>query len=300
MEGQKNKRVIITHLDLDGITCAALLAEQLGIEPEELKVVFTAPNLLYDVCIPVVTDEVYITDIAVNRDDPGMTKTFYDYLGDRLKQWYDHHLGWEGSDMTIQYGGKVIAKNSPACAAMLGHSADQRVIDAVVADTREGEFLKNGRLIDRATKSNVKDRTIKEWAVKLLMGAEEYREPLLNAEIGYQVIENETNRLAEGYELMYKKPHGEALLRKYKIAYVDITSDRKPCDLTQLLLKGQGIADFAIVKRHPPNSEVEIITIATKTDINLVKILGLRSGSPYRVTISGDLLNDVTKKLEMA
>ena len=316
-----NKNLIVAHGDLDGITSAALLAEKLGIETEDLNVVFTQPHMVDQVIIPDEVEKVYVVDIAINNRDPKMTEKFIANLGDKLVRWYDHHEGWDqiADD-------RFCIKGNQSCAGMIGgveKRCDIRVADAIAADTRTGNLSANGQLIERAVKADMSNDTIRMWAVKLLMGAEEYRNPLKGMERAYQMIENETYRLAEFFEvdgdiaIKYTSKQ-ENLLETVKVAGVDYTGtvafvdvsdtyareygqEQPPgrnYNLTQLLLAGQELATFAIVKTVNPISKEEMVTIATKSKTNLVELFGLVSGAPFRVTLPASRLEEVIEKLQ--
>lgn len=310
-----NNILIVAHGDLDGIVSAALLAEQLGIdETDDLNVVFTQPFLLDKVVVPDEIDEVYVVDIARNRDEIEMTQRFYDRLGDRLVRWYDHHLGWENSNLTTQHGGKVIAQTARACAVMLGHSTDIRVINAIVADTRKGELQLDGALIDEAIKSDMRNDEIRFAAVKLLMGDESQRQGLEIAAKAYIEIQARTVWITKNYmvddngcPIVSYTPGmtaGKAAGVDYKgnIAFIDVPELFAICkengdyDLTQLLLAGQELATFAVAKTISPDDR-EMVTIATKSKTNLVELFGLPSGASFRVSLPASQLEEVMEKL---
>ena len=292
-----NKILIVAHGDLDGITSAALLAEQLGIEYEDLNVVFTQPFLVDKIVIPDEIEKVYVVDIAINNRDPGMTHKFIADLGDKLVRWYDHHEGWSENVMIggvdfdrdvsdMKYYNFIIDPTMSACAELLGNECDKRVRDAIIADTREGKLSLTGQLIERAVKSDMSNDTIRMWAVKLLMGDEDFRQSLEAAEQAYQLVETETDRLSQHYEV------------KGNVACVDATESNHAYDLTQFLLAGQELATFAVVKTVNPVTNEEMVTVATNSKTNLVILFGLPSGAPFRVSLPVARLEEVLRKLE--
>ena len=292
-----DKILMVAHGDLDGITSAALLAEQLKIESEDLNVVFTQPFLVDKIIIPDETEKVYVVDIAINNRDPTMTEKFIADLGPRLARWYDHHEGWSehvvmgGVDMNrdvsdMKYYDFIINTKVKACAVLLSEYFDRRVTDAIVADTRIGELSPTGQLIERAIKSDMSNDTIRMWAVKLLMGDEDFRQSLEAAEQAYQLVETETDRLSQHYEV------------KGNVACVDATESNHAYDLTQFLLAGQELATFAVVKTVNPVTNEEMVTVATNSKTNLVILFGLPSGAPFRVSLPVARLEEVLRKLE--
>ena len=291
----ENKILIVAHGDLDGMTSAALLAEQLGIESKDLSVVFTQPFLVDQVVIPSEIEKVYVVDLAVNNRDVEMTARFIERFGDKLVQWIDHHHGWDDKVYDKRF---VIDPTAPACAAMLGNGYDTRVQDAIASDTRKLELLPTGQLIDRAIKSDMSEDGIRLWAVKLLMGAEQFRNPLEMAEKAYELVENETTRLSRGFmvdgSICYNPVDNEVI---GCVAFVDTTNSTHKYDLTQLLLAGQGLAHFAVVKIVNSRDNEEMITIATKSGVNLVELFELLSGAPFRVTLPVERLEEAVEKI---
>ena len=292
-----NKILIVAHGDLDGITSAALLAEQLKIESEDLNVVFTQPSLVDQVVIPEEVEKVYVVDIAINNRDPEMTADFVRRLGGKLVRWYDHHEGWQEED--YEADSRFTTRPGPACAARIGNQHDIRVKDAIVADTREGELSPTGQLIDRAIKADMSNNQIREWAVKLLMGDEDYRNPLKGMERAYQMVENETYRLSRGFMIDGNICYNPADNEKVGIvAFVDATGSNHEYDLTQLLLAGQKLAKFAVVKTANPVTSEKMVTVATKSKTNLVELFGLPSGASFRVTLPATRLVEAIEKLQ--
>ena len=308
--GIPQKILIIAHGDLDGITSVALLAEKLGIAPEYVQVIFTQPFLVDKVKIPDEVEQVYVVDIAINNKDPEMTMNFIAKLGSKLVYWFDHHKGWLKS-MTYHF---VIDDTVPACAVMFGiPPTDIRVYNACVADTRDGTLQLEGALIDEAIKSDMRNDEIRLAATKLLMGDESQRSGLETAAKAYAAIQAETEQLADFYEvdgdiaIQYTR-NQEDLLETEKVtgvdylgqvAVVDVLDHQTPdhdYDLTQLLLKGQELADFAVAKTISPDDR-EMVTVATKSGVNLVELFELPSGAPSRVSLPVNRLEEVVEKL---
>lgn len=285
-----NKTLIFGHGDFDGIASAALLAKQLGISAEEIRVVFTQPFLVEKLVIPDDIEEVYVVDIAVNNRDVEMTKRFYESLGSRLKVWYDHHEGWhtpEMNDLTTSQGGKVIAQTARACAAMLGHSSDELVQDAIVADTRTGTLSSRGQLIEQACKANMADDSIRVAAVKWLLGDESQKAILEKAAEKYVEIQKDTERLASAYVITGK------------VAVIDTRSMSVygSFDMTQLLLAGQKKVAYSVALFTDPKKKEDRVVIATQSGKNLVELFGLPSGAPFRVDLEVARLLEVMEKL---
>ncbi len=285
-----NKRLFIGHGDFDGVASAALKGKQLGISAEEIRVIFTQPFLVGKLIIPDDIEEIYVVDIAPNKDNIQMTKSFIEALGERLKVWYDHHIGWntpETSGLTTAQGGKVVAQTARACAAMLGPSSDELVQDAIIADTREGQLSPRGLLIEQACKANIQDDSIRVAAVKLLLGDESQKAVLEKAALKYVAIQRETERLVATYAITGK------------VAVID-TRDKSvygSFDMTQLLLAGQKKAPFAVALFTDPKKKENRVIVATQSGKNLVELFGLSSGAPFRIDLEVARLPEILEKL---
>lgn len=281
--------MIVAHGDMDGIASAALQAGLLNIPADDLMVLFCQPFTVDKIKIPDDVEQVYVVDIAVNNRDPQMTEQFIEYLGDKLAVWTDHHQGWPEKYKNVRNYHFYI-KEVEACANLFAgksHFAvsDAIVADAVAADTRKGELSPRGQLIEQATKANMQDDSIRVAAVKWLLGDEPQKAVLERAAEKYAEIQKETNRFAVGYEV------------SGRVAIVDARNSNHEYDLTQLLLKGQKLAEFAVVKVIDSRSKEERITIATLSGKDLVKLFELPSGSPSRVSLEAARLPEVLEKL---
>ncbi len=289
----RKKSLIVAHGDFDGIASAKELAQQLGISAEEIRVIFTQPFLVGKITIPDDIEEVHVVDIAVNKDKVEMTKQFIESLGDRLKGWYDHHVGWTGVRETMEASMRIhVDSMLPACACMWRKGIHQDepnwlIDDAVVADTRKGDLSPRGQLIEQATKANIQDDTIRVAAVKWLLGDESQKAILDKAAEKYAAIQKETQQLAATYAITGK------------VAVVDTRkiSVYGSFDMTQLLLAGQKKAAFAVALFTDPKKKEDRVIIATQSGKNLVELFGLPSGAPFRVDLEVARLPEVMEKL---
>ena len=291
--------MIVAHGDLDGIVSATLVAEQLDISVEELKVVFTQPFLLDKIDISDDIEKVYVVDIAINNRDPQMTEQFIEQLGDRLVRWIDHHQGWSKADDKRF----IIYPTAPACATILGSGMPPRiahlyqfVFDAVAADTREGELSEVGQLIEKACKADLRNDNVRVAAVKWLLGDEQQKPLLEETAQKYAAIQEETEWLATAYV-----HDGNVAVvdvpKEYFRTYGAVAPEGHDFDLTQLLLAGQRLATFAVAKVIDSRSGEEMVTIATKSGVNLVELFELPSGAPFRVTLPVERLEEAVEKI---
>lgn len=281
--------IIIAHGDMDGIVSAALQAGLLNISAEDLTVVFCQPFTVDKIKIPDDIEQVYVVDVAVNNRDPQMTERFIENLGDRIAVWTDHHQGWPEKYKDVNNWHFYIKEGVGACANLFAGKSnfavkDAIIADAVAADTRKGELSSRGLLIEQATKANLQDDSIRVAAVKWLLGDESQKAILEKAAEKYAEIQKETQRLSSTYTV------------DGKVAIVDARESHDH-DLTQLLLAGQKLAEFAVAKVIDPRSKEERITIATQSGKDLVTLFGLPSGSQSRVSLEAIRLPEVLEKL---
>ena len=294
---------IVSHGDLDGIISAALRCEKLS-PAAKVQFVFTQPFLVNTVVIAPETEKVFVCDIAINNRDPQMTADFYKRIEDRLVEWDDHHQGWEHDNPRLKSnGGKVFSSGSRACAEMLGGQDDIRVQDAIVADTREGVLSEQGQLIESAINADPTNDDVRLAATLLLCGNELMREVVETAAEVYAAVMEETERLAQEFHIdgrampvrsskMYRDESSHGV-----VAVCDASEAKSVFSLTNLLLKGQEYARFAVVQHVSVHNGDKLVTIATKSGVNLVKLFELPSGAPFRVSLPAEKLEEVVEKL---
>jgi len=321
MNKMTRKITIVTHGDFDGAATAALTIARLkavGIANEnEIDVIFTQPFLVDKVVIPENTTHVFVNDLAVNNRNPQMTKNFITSLGDKLISWIDHHEGWNMIKTDNRFN---IATSAPACAVIAADGSlivsgtprlQELVMDAITADTRKGTLSPNGQLVEDAMKADLGNDDTRLAVVKFMLGDESQRIILETAAKAYAAVLAETHRLCGFYEvdgdiaIKYTREDSEnrADSNYAGIDYIGTcaivdTRNSAPHDRTKLLLIGEELATFAIVIGVSPHGGTENITIATKSDVNLVKLFNLPSGAPFRVTLPFDRLEEVAEKLE--
>ena len=107
----------------------------------------------------------------------------------------------------------------------------------------------------------------------------------------YAAIRAETERLAATF-----------LTIAGKVTLVDARQSNHQYNLNWLLMKGQKLAQFAVVLTdHPQQWIRERLTIATsRKDVNLVEVFGLGAGSPFRpfrVSLPATRLEETLAKL---
>jgi len=292
--------LLVAHGDLDGIVSAVLASSWSRVKDYRfIRVAFVQPFTLDEV--KVADDEdIIVCDIAVNNRDPRMTESFISRLGDQLLWWYDHHRGWER--LEIDDKRFVIDSTAPSCAEVVLGTAQSEGLEpegyaldlvaaATVADSRQGELHEWALLVEKAIKADLSDNEVRKAAYEWLSGHrvdQNHRSVLSEASNKYEVVLKNTEELAKSYQVS----------ETGKTALVKI-ADISNIDMTQLLLAGQRLAPFAVVFGwFGPNGRSGSITIATsRKDVNLVKLFGLPSGAPFRVSLSTERLDEVLKKL---
>lgn len=279
---ENNKKLIITHGDFDGIACAVLIARLEEMDAEDVRIIFTQPFLVDKIVIPEDIKRIYVLDIAINNRDIVMTRNFIRSIYNKLVLWADHHKGWS-SEYIDDY--KFVIREGLTCADIIGTTDDVFVSDAIAADTRKGEMSPNGILIENAMKANMSDDSIRISAVKWLLGDDSQKPILEKSAEKYRDIEHETIHLANTY------------VTNGNVVIADARNSNHQYDLTQLLLAGQKIAKFAVVKTISPSLKEERLTIATQSGVDLVKLFNLPSGAPFRVTLDVNRFNEALEIL---
>ena len=156
--------------------------------------------------------------------------------------------------------------------------------DARAIDTRIGKPGERAEQIDRALRARPRDDGLKGMIVRYLVsGATDlslYRDIRDAAEL-LRVIEEETHRLAEAYEI-----DGD-------LAVVDARAAKRQYDKTLLLLLGQERATVSIVH------DATTLTAAARFDsgVDLLALLGLAGGMPTRVSVPTARLDELIAKL---
>ncbi len=285
----KKRLLLVAHGDFDGIVSAVLASWRHPLE--DVRVAFVQPFTVDKV--EVADDEdVIVVDVAVNNRDSKMTTDFISRLGGRLYRWFDHHQGWESLKIDDRL---VINSDAPSCAQVVMSSSQDGdmeyyfgtlVADATAADTRQGQLSSEADLIERATKANLSDDSVREAAFRWLLGDKSKLSVLEAAAEKYAAIQAETERLSATYRVTGN------------VAVVDARESEHNYDRTQLLLAGQKVAPFAVVVSANPRAGEDYLTIATsRKDVNLVEIFGLPSGAPFRVSIPASRLEEALGKL---
>ncbi|MEM3506696.1 MAG: hypothetical protein QXT31_03475 [Candidatus Bathyarchaeia archaeon] len=266
---------IIAHGDLDGIISAALLLKAKRLN--DYNVIFTEPFLLDKIKVPE-NDNIFIVDIAINNKNPNMTLNFINTYKTQISKWYDHHQGWKNYKLSESF---IIDETKQSCASIIG--GDPELVEAAtIADTRQGELLEKFKILEDAIKSNPQDDSTRHQVLAFLLGDESMFPLLKQKAEKYAEVKQTTEEVAKNYVV------------SGNVAYVDATF--KEVDITALLLAGEKLAKFAVVK-HNQNGEV-VYTVATLSKVNLLEIFGLKSGAKFRVTLpSSTDLEELLKKL---
>lgn len=285
------------------------------------RVVFTSPRALPEV--GQLPGRVAVLDVAFAADGmgtsfAGITLRFIRELGSRLAAWVDHHdheshVDFKSDPRFIlstkaEHGAcpemvtpEIVRAAGPvgtivchldvdglyAAAKWLrggsepypGADADARVID-----TRVGTPGPIADRIDRALRAHFRDESLKHRVVRYLVaGARDAEHELVIAQAAadFDTMEAETARLSALYER-----HGQAV-------FIDAQRHaRKTFDKTELLLRGQALAQVAIV-RH-----AGYVTLAAAFDsgVDFLKLFGLSGGMPTRVSLPDKRLAEVLEK----
>ncbi len=285
------------------------------------RVIFTSPRALPEaIQLP---GRVAVLDVAFAADGmgtsfAGITLKFIRELGSRLAAWVDHHdheshVDFKSDPRFIlstkaEHGAcpemvtpEVVRAAGPVGTIVCHLDVDGLYAaakwlrggsepypgaddDARVIDTRVGTPGPIADRIDRALRAHFRDEALKHRVVRYLVaGARDsgHEEVITQAAADFDIMEVETARLSALYE------------RRGQAVFVDAQRHaRKSFDKTELLLRGQALAQVAIV-RH-----AGYVTLAAAFDsgVDFLKIFGLSGGMPTRVSLPDKRLGEVLEK----
>lgn len=285
------KNLILCHGDGDGIISAAVIMAAIG----EADIIITQPFLLDKITVDADVDAIYVVDIAVNNRDVAMTTNFATKHTDKIVLWADHHQG--GEILAEILGEKFIFDaTEPSCPALLakhGYAVPQKWLSAANASDRPTDFpatelserynkafkvslieLQNG---DRSAVEKVQRAFISELATGT--------ESELVSEYGsrYQPIMDATKAAAEAFTELFS---GVGLT----------TLGEEKVDKTLLCTEGYKKYPVVVVQFSSVETGEPVTMVATnRKDLNLVQTLGLPSGAPFRVNLSGNF--ETVKKM---
>ncbi|HEY3356199.1 MAG TPA: hypothetical protein VGQ83_23305 [Polyangia bacterium] len=157
-------------------------------------------------------------------------------------------------------------------------------VDARAVDTREAAPGPVGALLDRALRARFRDTTLKHRIVHYLCSGlrdETHLDSITEAAAEFDKMDAETERLAARYE------------RRGRVAYVDARKAKGPFDKTDLLLKGQHLAEVAMV-RH---SGMITVAAAFGSGVDFLKLFALEGGMPTRVSLPDSRLDEALAKI---
>lgn len=323
------KSLLITHGDLDGVISAYFITK--FPKPDyKFDIIFTQPFLLdrLDINFEEYFD-VYITDIAINNKNPEMTANFIRKIQNsniHLWYWYDHHLGWDSflKEKEIDPYNFIIDTKAKACAELI-FKREKHYLEWEQTPLETLLLKKYKHLCNIAIKSDTGQiqpqiddpfNTENSLYMYLKLVTSTYTE---NTVINYflcQIISYLNGSLSFFYDSLlpgyrkYKKILKNTFLvllyTKQEISdKVLLIDSRKfePVDKTRLFFEAYNSAEIVILLNKSRATNEDLITIATNNkNINLVKIFGLESGAPFRVTLKYskeklDEIIDILKKL---
>ena len=250
-----------------------------------------------------------------------ITKPFIDELGPRLAAWVDHHdherhVDYAGDarfvlstkaehgacpemvtpELVRQVGpvGTIVAHHDldglySAAKWILGGAepypgADD---DARAVDTRIGTPGAVARRIDQALRARFRDDNVKRSVVLWLSSG------MKDGPVADVIAE-------AAREFEERSPGTDKLARKFSVrgvvAYVDTGGSREPFDKTELLLRGQELAEVSVVR------DSGTVTFAARygSDWDFVALFGLEGGMPTRVTLPEARLEEALAVVQRA
>ena len=235
-----------------------------------------------------------------------VTLPFIEELGGRLAAWVDHHDHERHADYAsdprftlatkAEHGAcpemvtaELVRQTGPVDTVVTHHDLDglysaakwirQGVEpypgaddDARAVDTRIGRPGATARLVDRALRARFRDDTLKRSVVLWLVGGMPdgaLRQIIDEAAREFEERNAGTDRLARRFVV------------RGVVAYVDASGARAPFDKTELLLRGQELAEVSAVR------DSGTVTFAARygSGWDFLQLFRLEGGMPTRVTL---------------
>jgi len=290
-----NKAIIISHGDLDGIVSAIMLNEIIKEEYDIIETIWSQPYWIsytkYTGDLGVY-DHIFVTDIALNNRNIGGVMKFIQKYKHNVT-WYDHHFGWSKFNIcrTAQFK-PYIDERAKSCVSVIRrvHPKMQypEKINGLIKLAHQTDQGNTDNLFHKALKINPKNNESRYEIFRYgtsIIGGELERQALVSLKIKatkYSTV------ILPNTETVIK----EDTQKKGNVLFIDIRNRKKfPIDKTLLFFKAYEKAPHAVLRFYSKQNE-ECITVATKTNINLVKRFKLPSGQTYRITLFKPNLSD--------
>jgi hypothetical protein len=296
--------VILFHGDFDGIASAALIVNilkpakgyaALPCEPFSVnKILRRFDSLINEgACF----NELFMADLAPNNKCMGMTEKFAARCAEIFNKVtiYDHHNGWENIKLPDSII-KIIDASFKSCAALIYSGPGERndflnliTLDADIIDSGGYDGIdERSAAIYKALKANLKDDEVKIKSLEFMLsgyGDTGLYNILLQRAADYEII------LARSLALM-----SSGLIElSPRICFVDI--GKNECDITAIMMRCYEKYPVVIIEYQAGTVVFNVVATAA-AGVDLVKILGLKGGAKYRVTIIKRDINELVKTLE--
>jgi len=250
-----------------------------------------------------------------------VTRPFLDELGDRLAAWVDHHdherhVDYAGdARFTLatkaEHGacpemvtGELVRQTGPVDTIVTHHDLDGLYSaakwirageepypgaddDARCVDTRVGTPGPIARHIDRALRARFRDAALKRSVVLWLCGgmpAGALKDAIDEAAAEFDSRSAGTDKLARRFIL------------RGRVAFVDVGGERESFDKTELLLRGQELAEVSAVR------DSGTVTFAARygSGWDFLDLFHLEGGMPTRVTVPEARLDEALAAVNAA
>lgn len=299
-----NRDIILFHGDFDGIASAALI----------INIFKPAPGYIALPCEPfsvnkisrrfdslknegVVFNELFMADLAPNNKCMGMTEKFAARCAEIFNKvtLYDHHGGWENIKLPDSIF-KFIDASFKSCAALIYGTPGEKN-DFLTSLMRDADIIDSGgydgisersAVVYRALKANLKDDEVKIKSLEFMLsgyGDTAIYDLLLQRASDYDIIlKRSLDLMSRG--LIELSPH---------ICYIDI--GKNECDITAIMMRCYEKYPVVIIE-YQAGTVIFNVVATSAAGADLVKLLELKGGAKYRVTIIKRDLNELVKTIE--
>lgn len=256
----KEKVLIVVHGDIDGIVAGYILRTH----HPNARMHFTQPfNLGWVITSAPQYKEIYVADLPINVRTPQVTVALLEHPA--VKEWYDHHVGWETVKLTDGARAKLrVDVTAPSAASLIPNAPAELVslANAADADDLDDPVV---RFLTRALHANPRDHTTKYDIMSYMR--------LRQRVARYVEIEQHTDAAVQA-----GVQHGDLFV-------VDLTTHNNgTVDRTKIFFDGYQVAPYvAIISTYQGRRGITVGT--RKKEVDLATILGKASNIPYRITI---------------
>lgn len=332
---ERYRHLILAYGGLDGLLSATAVVYENSLQ--DYRIYFTHPARLQEAAAQLHPglEQVYICDLGVNHKNPVAMQRFLEALEPHTFHWFDHHPGWVRFLKRHLHGTEPKAYQdqgfhcdetvSTSLSLVTDDQLLRSIIEATLPEAEQSHPL--ATLFTEALQAAPSDHSTRYDIVNYLLvtlsqgegsalQSREHQRLKEKAE-RYQKLKPTQQTLVEegeqiGEVLVMRKPVNrwvnftelftQALHRSpHAIILVEKKSGLSCCNCGATFRQPSPYADCPRCHSDDFSPATAYNTlVATSTEVNLQELFGIYSGSPQRLTLYGDRLEDAVRALNRA